>query len=391
MSNLLKEKKNKTLDGETDMLRCISFFIVVFFLNLSDLVASHFFLETCLLPSIRRVSSRAFATQSSTRWTQPPFQWSEQERIKIQTFAQSRHDVPLPTSVRIVEVGPRDGLQNEERVIEPEGIHKLITLLEEAGLQVIESGAFVSKKRVPAMAGTADVLRLHQPKVGVSYPVLIPSMEALEEAAALGVRDVAIFTSPSDGFNLRNIHKTTRQSLEVIHPIIRQAKENKFNVRGYVSCVLGCPVEGYMEPSRVGRISAELLDMGCDEISLGDTIGAGTPEMTEDLLCCLFNEMKLEPKKFAGHFHDTGNRALENILVSLGYGITTIDSSVAGIGGCPFAKGIHEVQGAKAKKRAVGNVATEKVVWMFNNLNIETGVDVDALMRARNYILAKLT
>lgn len=315
-----------------------------------------------------------------------------EEIQSFERFLSNREKKPLPKHARIVEVGPRDGLQNEETILTPQQISLFIENLERANLPVIESGALVSKKAVPAMAGTVDVLRKLNPKPNTTYPVLIPSLEALREARDLGVKDIAVFTSPSDQFNGRNIRKTTKESLEVIRTILQQAKsgEDPMRVRGYISCVLGCPYEGYMSPERVGSLSLDLLDMGCDEISLGDTIGTGTPESTEDLLCHLFDRMGLEESDFGVHFHDTGNRALQNIFVALEYGIETIDSSVGGIGGCPFAKAAAAQSSKGSSKKTAGNVATEKVVWMLNHVGVESGIDWPALLNARRYIMQAL-
>ncbi|MGN6671477.1 MAG: hydroxymethylglutaryl-CoA lyase [Candidatus Nucleicultricaceae bacterium] len=310
----------------------------------------------------------------------------------FEQFVLTREKRPLPKKATIVEVGPRDGLQNEETVLTPQQISDFIKKLERANIRIIESGALVSKKAVPAMAGTVEVLQNLDHTPNHTYPVLIPSLDALIQARDLGVKDIAVFTSPSDHFNEKNIRKSTKESLRVIREIVQRAKseETPLRVRGYVSCVLGCPYEGVMTPERVGSVSLELLDMGCDEISLGDTIGVGTPESTEDLLCHLFDHMHLEKSRFGVHFHDTGKRALKNILVALEHDITTIDSSVGGIGGCPFARAAAAHASKDGTKRTAGNVATEKVVWMLNHLGVESNIDWHALLEARTYILEAL-
>lgn len=307
----------------------------------------------------------------------------------LRDFAKGVDKGAFPKHVKIVEVSPRDGLQNEEKVLLPNQIVTFIQKLEKANLPVIEAGAFVSKKAVPAMAGTEEVMRLLQKKPRHTYPVLIPSVDALNQARALGVSDIAIFTSPSDLFNGRNIKKTTKESLEALKKIVSLSKQSTdpLYVRGYISCVLGCPYEGSMKPDRVGEVSMALLDMGCDEISLGDTIGVGTPETTEDLLSHLFDNLKLSPHQFAAHFHDTEKRALKNIIVALSHQIATVDCSVGGIGGCPFAKAAAQKCSADDSQKSVGNVATEKVIYMLDTLGVETDINFKALLEARSYIL----
>lgn len=274
----------------------------------------------------------------------------------------------LPQSVRLVEVGPRDGLQNEANPVSIADKVALVNDLSSAGLRFIEVGSFVSPKWVPQMAGSAEVFAAIEQHQNVVYSALTPNLRGFEDAVAAGVREVAVFAAASEAFSQRNINCSIKESLERFGPIMDAARLHGIRVRGYVSCVLGCPYEGAVSPQQVAAVSRELLDMGCYEISLGDTIGTGTPGATRQLFEVVGGQVPR--KQLAGHFHDTYGQALANIYASLLEGIEVFDSSVAGLGGCPYAKG------------ASGNVASEDVLYMLNGLGITTGVDLDRLINA---------
>ena len=280
------------------------------------------------------------------------------------------------SSVRIVEVGPRDGLQNEPQTVPTDVKVELIRLLGEAGLTVIESGSFVSPKWVPQMADTAEVLARLPRRDGVSYPVLVPNMKGFEAAVAAGSREIAVFGAASESFSRRNINCSIEESLGRFAPVVEKALAAGLRVRGYVSCVLGCPYEGEVAAEAVARVAARLLAMGCYEISLGDTIGTGTPLKARRLVERVASEVPLE--RIAVHFHDTYGQALANILACLELGVSVVDSAVAGLGGCPYARG------------ATGNVATEDVVYMLEGMGIETGIDLQALAEAGRSISRRL-
>jgi len=274
----------------------------------------------------------------------------------------------LPQRVRLVEVGPRDGLQNESQPISVADKVMLVNELTDAGLGYIEVGSFVSPKWVPQMAGSAQVFANIARKDGVTYAALAPNMRGFEDALAAGVKEVAVFAAASEAFSQRNINCSISESLDRFLPIMEAARLHGIKVRGYVSCVLGCPYEGDVDPKQVAAVANELIAMGCYEVSLGDTIGTGTPGATREL----FNTVagQIPRGRLAGHFHDTYGQALANIYASLEEGIQVFDSSVAGLGGCPYAKG------------ASGNVASEDVLYMLNGLGIETGIDLDKLIAA---------
>jgi hydroxymethylglutaryl-CoA lyase len=278
----------------------------------------------------------------------------------------------LPKSVRMVEVGPRDGLQNESASLSTALKVELIDRLSEAGLKTIEAGSFVSTKWVPQMADTADVLARIRRVPGTSYPVLVPNMKGFEAARAAGAREITIFTAASESFAQRNIHCSIDESFTRFQPVCAAAGAAGIKVRGYISCVLGCPYEGEVAPSRVADVAKRLFQLGCYEVSLGDTIGVGTPLKTQMLLEIVGAESPRE--KLAVHFHDTYGQALANILAALERGIAVIDSSVAGLGGCPYAPG------------ASGNVASEDVLYMLNGMGIETGVDLNLLVQTGRFI-----
>ena len=282
----------------------------------------------------------------------------------------------LPKSVEIVEVGPRDGLQNEPASLPAAVKVALIERLAEAGCRVVEAGAFVSPKWVPQMADTAEVLAALRRRPGVRYPVLVPNLKGLERALAAGVEEIAVFGAASETFTQRNINCSIAESLERFAPVCRQALAAGLRVRGYVSCVLGCPYEGAVPVEKVAEVAAALDALGCAGISLGDTIGVGTPLKARAMLAAVAERVPLE--RLAVHFHDTYGQALANILACLELGVATVDAAVAGLGGCPYAKG------------ASGNVATEDVVHMLNGLGIETGIDLEKLAAAGAAICAEL-
>ncbi len=282
----------------------------------------------------------------------------------------------LPARVELVEVGPRDGLQNEPQSLPAAVKVALIERLAEAGCRVIEAGAFVSPKWVPQMADTADVLAGLRRRPGLRYPVLVPNLKGLERALAAGVEEIAVFGAASETFTQRNINCSIAESLERFAPVCAEARAAGLRVRGYVSCVLGCPYEGEVPVARVAEVAAALHDMGCAEVSLGDTIGVGTPLKARAMVEAVALRVPLE--RLAVHFHDTYGQALANILACLQLGVATVDAAVAGLGGCPYARG------------ASGNVASEDVVYLLNGLGIETGIDLKRLAAAGAYICGLL-
>jgi isopropylmalate/homocitrate/citramalate synthase len=278
--------------------------------------------------------------------------------------------------VKIVEVGPRDGLQNESRAIDTSAKIELIERLADAGLPVIEAGAFVSPKWVPQMADTAHVLAGLRLRPNATYPVLVPNETGLEAALAAGATEVSIFAAASETFSRKNTNCSIAESLTRFRPVIDRAQRAGIRVRGYVSCVLGCPYEGRIEPAKVAEVAGALVALGCYEVSLGDTIGVGTPGKARTMVEAV--AAVVPRQSLAVHFHDTYGQALANILACLEAGVAVVDSSVAGLGGCPYAKG------------ATGNVATEDVLYMLHGLGIETGVDLNALVEAGAWISAVL-
>jgi hydroxymethylglutaryl-CoA lyase len=274
--------------------------------------------------------------------------------------------------VKVVEVGPRDGLQNEKVTIPTDAKVSFITALADAGLTTIEVGAFVHPKWVPQMADTAAVYREIPKDPGVDFPVLVPNMKGLERALEAGVKSIAIFTAASESFNRRNINMSIEESFEVYAPVVRRALDEGLRVRGYVSCVCGCPYEGEVAPEKVLEVVARLLDIGCYEVSAGDTIGVGTPLQVQGLLGLLLQVVPTSV--LAMHFHDTRGTALANTLAALEMGIATYDASAGGLGGCPYAPG------------ASGNLATEDLIYMLNGLGIESGVNLDRLVAASSII-----
>ncbi|NIR96586.1 MAG: hydroxymethylglutaryl-CoA lyase, partial [Gammaproteobacteria bacterium] len=265
-----------------------------------------------------------------------------------------------------------DGLQNESERVALEDRIELIERLAASGLTVIEAGAFVSPKWVPQMAGTAELLARLPRRPGLRYPVLVPNMKGFEAALAAGVEEIAIFGAASESFSKRNINCSIDESLERFAPVAAAARENGIALRGYLSCVLGCPYEGEIAPEKVAEVAGRLYALGCYEVSLGDTIGVGTPAKAGAMSERVAREVPVEA--LAVHFHDTYGQALANVLVCLEQGVSTVDSAVAGLGGCPYAKG------------ASGNLATEDLVYMLQGLGIETGVDLECLAAAGQFI-----
>ncbi|MCR9222249.1 MAG: hydroxymethylglutaryl-CoA lyase [Alphaproteobacteria bacterium] len=283
--------------------------------------------------------------------------------------------MPEPTGpgrIRLVEVGPRDGLQNEAAEVSTDTKVALIEKLAEAGCSAVEAGAFVSPKWVPQMADSAAVLARIVKRPGVAYPVLTPNMKGFDAALAAGAEEVAIFGAASESFSQRNINCSIAESLNRFRPVAEAAAARGVRVRGYISCVLGCPYEGAIAPEAVREVAAALLEMGCYEISLGDTIGVGAPRETARLIDAVAGAVPTD--RLAGHFHDTYGQALANIWAAWGKGVAVFDASVAGLGGCPYAKG------------ASGNVASEDVVYSFARSGVETGVDLDLLLAASRFI-----
>jgi hydroxymethylglutaryl-CoA lyase len=278
----------------------------------------------------------------------------------------------LPKRVKLVDVGPRDGLQNEPGKVPAEIKIGLIDRLSDAGLPAVEATSFVSPKWVPQMADAAQVMAGIRRKPGVSYPVLVPNMKGLEGAMAAGVHEIAVFGAATEAFSQRNTNCSIAESFERFAPVCRTALDNGLKVRGYISVVLVCPFEGEVAPEAVAAVAQRLIDMGCYEISLGDTVGAGTPGNTQRMIEAVARRIPVE--KLGGHYHDTYGQALANILASLEMGVAAFDSSVAGLGGCPYSPG------------ATGNVASEDVLYMLDGLGIETGVSLPKLVEAGEYI-----
>lgn len=284
--------------------------------------------------------------------------------------------MPPPSKVTLVEVGPRDGLQNEAVPVSTDAKLELIDALGAAGLTVIEATAFVSPRWVPQMADHDAVLRGLTLREGVRYPVLVPNMKGFEAALAAGAREIAVFGAASETFSQKNINCSIAQSLDRFRPVAAAAHDAGVMLRGYVSCALGCPYEGAVAPDQVAVVAAALSDLGCYEISLGDTIGVGTPAPTRRMIEAVARRVPVE--QLAGHFHDTWGMAAANVVAALEMGVATFDASVAGLGGCPYSPG------------ATGNVATEDVVYLMNGLGIATGVDLDKLAEAGRQICRHL-
>jgi len=278
--------------------------------------------------------------------------------------------------VRLVEVGARDGLQNEKRTLKPQIRVQLLEMLADTGLRTLEAGAFVSPRWVPQMAGSDDVLKALSVRPGVTWTALVPNVKGLEAAMAAGCREVAVFAAASEAFSQKNINCSIAQSLARYQDVMVLARDAGVRVRGYVSCVMGCPFTGYVKPEAVAAVSASLFAMGCHEISLGDTLGSGTPAATKSLIDACRQVVPVSA--LAGHFHDTYGMAIANIHAALEADVRIFDSSVAGLGGCPYSPG------------ATGNVATEDVIYLLNGLGMTHGVDLDALIDVGVFINAQL-
>ncbi len=278
----------------------------------------------------------------------------------------------FPNQVKMVEVGPRDGLQNEARTVPAAVRIELIERLADAGLTVVEAGSFVSPKWVPQMADTEKVLAGLRRRDGVSYPVLVPNLKGFGGALAAGATEIAVFAAASETFSKRNINCSIDESLDRFAEVARAARARDLPVRGYISCVLGCPYEGEIAAETVVRVAVRLIEIGCYEISLGDTIGIGTPGKAQAMIEAVATRVPVD--KLAVHFHDTYGQALANVLAALEKGVAGVDSAVAGLGGCPYAPG------------ASGNVASEDVLYMLDGLGIRTGVDLQQLAEAGRFI-----
>jgi len=278
----------------------------------------------------------------------------------------------LPKSVKIVEVSPRDGLQNEKDIVPAAVKIEFINRLSNSGLQTIEVTSFVSPKWIPQLADAEEVFKGIRKIPGLAYPVLVPNEKGMQRALAAGAKEISIFTAASETFNQKNINCSIAESIERVKPVMVMAAEHKLRVRGYISTVIGCPYEGAIKPEVVARIARQLVELGCYEISLGDTIGVGTPLMAQRMLAAVAAEVPMQ--QLAVHFHDTYGQALANIHACLELGVNVVDSSVSGLGGCPYAKG------------ATGNVATEDVLFMLSGMGIETGVDMAKLLEAGRFV-----
>jgi hydroxymethylglutaryl-CoA lyase len=280
----------------------------------------------------------------------------------------------LPKTVRVVEVGPRDGLQNENALIPTEQKIQFIAMLAEAGLPVVEATSFVSPRAIPQLSDASEVMAGLTRLPTTSYPVLVPNLKGMERALAAGVRAIAVFTAASESFTRHNINATIAQSLDNFRPVVALAQQEGVPVRGYISTVFGCPYEGAVEPGRVLNVAQELLEMGIDELSLGDTIGVATPNQVVDVLSLLLTEGAIPVEQLAVHFHDTRGTALANVLMALQLGISIVDSSAGGLGGCPYAPG------------AAGNLATEDLLYMLHGMGIRTGVNLEKVVDATRFI-----
>lgn len=279
----------------------------------------------------------------------------------------------IPHTVRIVEVGPRDGLQNEKVTIPTEQKIQFITLLADAGLPVVEATSFVSPRAIPQLSDASAVMSALPRRASTSYPVLVPNLKGMERALAAGVRSVSVFTAASESFTRHNINATIEESLANFRPVIELAQKEHIPVRGYISTVFGCPYEGAVDPQKVLDVAQKLFDMGIEEVSLGDTIGVATPLQVIDVLDLLLRH-DIPIERLAVHFHDTRGTALANVLASLQLGVSSIDSSAGGLGGCPYAPG------------ASGNLATEDLLYMLHGMGIETSVDIEKVVAATRFI-----
>jgi hydroxymethylglutaryl-CoA lyase len=280
----------------------------------------------------------------------------------------------LPHAVRVVEVGPRDGLQNEKALIPTLQKIQFIHMLADAGLPVVEATSFVSPRAIPQLSDASEVMLGLARRPSTSYPVLVPNVKGMERALAAGVRAIAVFTAASESFTRHNINTTIAESLANFRPVVALARQEGVAVRGYISTVFGCPYEGRVEAAQVLHVAQALLEMGVDELSLGDTIGVATPNQVVDVIGLLVNDGAIPLAQLAVHFHDTRGTALANVLVALQLGISIVDSSAGGLGGCPYAPG------------AAGNLATEDLLYMLHGMGIQTGVDLDKVVAASRFI-----
>lgn len=285
-------------------------------------------------------------------------------------------DPRLPARVRIVEVGPRDGLQNIAMTVPTLVKARFVDMLSAAGLPVVEVTSFVSPRAVPQLADAAEVFTAIHKRPGTRYPVLAPNLKGMERALAAGVREIAVFTAASEEFTHHNINATITESIQNFQPVVNLARRERISVRGYVSTAFGCPYDGYVRPARVVDVTQRLFDLGVDEVSIGDTIGVATPATVRGVLGALLDTFM--PGRLAVHFHDTRGTALANVLAALELGISIVDSSAGGLGGCPYAPG------------AAGNLATEDLLYMLHGMGIETGVDLAAVATATRYLAAQL-
>ncbi len=281
----------------------------------------------------------------------------------------------LPRAVRVVEVGPRDGLQNEKALIPTEQKVQFINMLAEAGFPVVEATSFVSPRAIPQLSDASAVMAGLTRLPSTSFPVLVPNLKGMERALAAGVRAVAVFTAASESFTRHNINATIEESLANFRPVVALAQQEGVTVRGYISTVFGCPYEGSVDPLKVLSVAQALLEMGIDELSLGDTIGVATPNQVVDVIGLLVDDGAIPLGQLAVHFHDTRGTALANVLMALQLGISIVDSSAGGLGGCPYAPG------------AAGNLATEDLLYMLNGMGIHTGVDLDKVVAATRFIV----
>lgn len=280
----------------------------------------------------------------------------------------------LPRAVRVVEVGPRDGLQNEKALIPTEQKIQFIAMLTEAGLPVVEATSFVNPKAIPQLSDASAVMLGLLRLPTTDYPVLVPNLKGMERALAAGVRSVAVFTAASESFTQHNIHATIAESLANFRPVVALAQQEGVPVRGYISTVFGCPYEGAVVPQQVLSVAQALLEMGIRELSLGDTIGVATPNQVVDVLELLLKEGAIPIEQLAVHFHDTRGTALANVLMALQMGVQIVDSSAGGLGGCPYAPG------------AAGNLATEDLLYMLHGMGIQTGVNLEKVVEATRFI-----
>lgn len=280
----------------------------------------------------------------------------------------------IPTSVRVVEVGPRDGLQNEKALIPTTQKIQFINMLADAGLPVVEATSFVSPRAIPQLGDASEVMSGIMCQPTTDYPVLVPNLKGMQRALAAGVRSIAVFTAASESFTRHNINATIAESLENFRPVVALARQEHIPVRGYISTVFGCPYEGAVSPEKVLEVALALLDMGIAEISLGDTIGVATPNQVINVLSLLEEQGHIPIERIAVHFHDTRGTALANVLLALQMGVSIIDSSAGGLGGCPYAPG------------AAGNLATEDLLYMLHGMGIHTGVDLDKVVAATSFI-----